>query len=116
LSVTGTDPHGSQWRCRIRSAQVARRSADETRKFVIDNVAADRIPDGDPRNAQAIADQIDEPPRKENVDEWPAPRTQSRTTGELDRSSRDWTIGTEGSNSSRSVSESSVFGILFFSA
>jgi hypothetical protein len=56
---------------------------------VIDDVAADRIPDGDPRNAQAIADQIDEPPRKENVDEWPAPRTQSRTTGELDRSSRE---------------------------
>ena len=29
---------------------------------MIDNLAADRLPDGDPRNVRAIADQIDEPP------------------------------------------------------
>jgi len=79
------------------------RQADGTWKFVIDNPAADRIPDRGPRNVRAIADQIDEPPRKENVDEWLAPRTRSRTTGQLDRLSRDWTIGSEGSNSSRSA-------------
>ena len=76
---------------------------------MIDNLAADRIPDGDPRNVRAIADQID---RTKNVNEWLAPRTRSRTTGELDRSSRDWTIGTEGSNSSRSVNESLSTGLI----
>ena len=79
---------------------------------MIDNLAADRIPDGDPRNVRAIADQIDEPPAPKNVNEWLAPRTRSRTTGELDRSSRDWTIGTEGSNSSRSVNESLSTGLI----
>ena len=57
---------------------------------MIDNLGADRIPDGDSRNVRAIADQIDEPPAPKNVNEWLAPRTRSRTTGELDRSSRDW--------------------------
>jgi hypothetical protein len=47
---------------------VVRREADGTRKFVIDNPAADRIPDGGPRNVRAIADPIDELPRKEIVD------------------------------------------------
>jgi hypothetical protein len=63
-----------------RRAELVCRQADGTSKFVIDNPAADRIPDGGPRNVRAIADQIDEPPRKENVDEWLAPRTRSRTT------------------------------------
>jgi hypothetical protein len=68
---------------RSGSASLGRRNQEVRDR----QLAADRIPDGDPRNAQAIADQIDKPPRKQNVNEWLAPRTQSRTTGELDRSS-----------------------------
>jgi hypothetical protein len=95
-SVTGTDPDGKPETMSDRNAEVVCRQADGTWKFVIDNPAAYSISDGGPRNVRAIADQIDEPPRKENVDEWFAPRTGSRATGELDRSSRDWTIGTDG--------------------
>jgi ketosteroid isomerase-like protein len=55
-SVTGTDPDGKPETMSDRNAEVVCRQADGTWKFVIDNPAADRIPDGGPRNVRAISE------------------------------------------------------------